>query len=140
SAARRRGFRAPSPQRRSRVPGTRPGRRRGKGELLRRNRVTAAEARRPPLLKPLAQAGGACSNANRVIRNTALYACLAPVALAPAIAAAQPYPSRPVRALVGFPPGGATDILARQIGQKLSESFGQQVIVDNPAGARGLIP
>ncbi len=50
-------------------------------------------------------------------------------------AAAQDYPSRPVKWVVPYPPGGATDILARLIGQKLSERTGQQFIIENKAGA-----
>jgi tripartite-type tricarboxylate transporter receptor subunit TctC len=53
--------------------------------------------------------------------------------------AAPGYPSKPIRAIVGFVPGGATDIMARSLGQKLSESMGQQVIVDNRAGGGGII-
>ncbi|MBI3069425.1 MAG: tripartite tricarboxylate transporter substrate binding protein, partial [Betaproteobacteria bacterium] len=49
------------------------------------------------------------------------------------------YPSRPVRLVVTFPPGSGADIMARIIGQKLTESFGQQVIVDNRAGAAGIV-
>lgn len=45
------------------------------------------------------------------------------------------YPSRPVRLVVTFPPGSGADIMARIIGQKLTESFGQQIVVDNRAGA-----
>ncbi|UFZ02296.1 tripartite tricarboxylate transporter substrate binding protein [Bradyrhizobium ontarionense] len=45
------------------------------------------------------------------------------------------YPTRPVRFVVGYPPGGATDILARLIGQRLSETFGQQFVVENKPGA-----
>jgi len=55
------------------------------------------------------------------------------------IACAQAYPSRPVRIVVGFPAGGATDILARLTGQWLSERLGQQFIIENRAGAGGNI-
>ena len=44
---------------------------------------------------------------------------------------AQTYPTRAVRVIVPFPPGGSTDILARAMGQKLSEAWHQQVIIDN---------
>jgi tripartite-type tricarboxylate transporter receptor subunit TctC len=50
-----------------------------------------------------------------------------------------PYPSRPVRIIVPFPPGGATDIMARTIGQKLTLRSGQQAIIDNRPGAGGNI-
>jgi tripartite-type tricarboxylate transporter receptor subunit TctC len=55
------------------------------------------------------------------------------------IARAQTYPARPVRIIVGYPPGGGTDILARLIGQWLSERLGQQFIVDNRPGANSNI-
>jgi tripartite-type tricarboxylate transporter receptor subunit TctC len=50
-----------------------------------------------------------------------------------------PYPTKPLRILVGFSPGGASDITTRIIGQKLSEAFGQPVVTDNRAGASGAI-
>ncbi|MGZ5224207.1 MAG: tripartite tricarboxylate transporter substrate binding protein [Burkholderiales bacterium] len=49
------------------------------------------------------------------------------------------YPSKPVRMLVGFSPGGGTDVAARIIGRKLSEGWNQQLVVDNRAGAGGLV-
>ena len=53
------------------------------------------------------------------------------------IAQAQSYPSRPVHIIVGFPPGGSIDIVARLIGQWLSERLGQQFVVENRGGAGG---
>ena len=49
------------------------------------------------------------------------------------------YPDRPVRLIVPFPPGGGNDILARAVGQRLTGSLGQQIIVDNRGGAGGMI-
>ena len=54
-------------------------------------------------------------------------------------AAATDYPTKPVRMLVGLAPGGATDILARALGQRLSENFGRSFVVDNRSGAGGSI-
>src|SRR5262245_58106805 len=62
----------------------------------------------------------------------ALMACLAP-----ASGMAQEYPAKPVRILVGFAPGGGTDIMARAVGAKLAETFKQQFVVDNRPGANG---
>jgi tripartite-type tricarboxylate transporter receptor subunit TctC len=72
---------------------------------------------------------------------------LLPAALPFALAATAPlaaraadaYPNRPVRVIVPFPPGSASDFLARATTQKLAERFGQQFIVDNRAGAGGLV-
>jgi tripartite-type tricarboxylate transporter receptor subunit TctC len=57
----------------------------------------------------------------------------------PATAAAQSYPVKPIRLIVPFPPGGGVDFIGRIVGQKLSERLGQQVIIDNRAGANGIV-
>jgi tripartite-type tricarboxylate transporter receptor subunit TctC len=49
------------------------------------------------------------------------------------------YPDRPIRIIVPFTPGGSTDILARMMGQKLTEAWGQQVVVENRPGANGVV-
>ena len=55
------------------------------------------------------------------------------------VAKAQAYPSRPVRLIVGFPAGGAQDIVARLMGQWLSERLGQPIVIENRPGAGGNI-
>jgi tripartite-type tricarboxylate transporter receptor subunit TctC len=70
----------------------------------------------------------------RIVTASVLVASLA--VLAPA-AHAQSYPSKPIRIVVPYPAGGTSDILARSIGQKLSESVGQPIVVENKPGANG---
>ena len=75
----------------------------------------------PPVLNP------------GIVVSFALAVCMASGALA------QNYPSRPIRFIVPFPPGGGTDIYARIIAPKLSEALRQQVVVDNRSGAGGAL-
>jgi tripartite-type tricarboxylate transporter receptor subunit TctC len=75
-----------------------------------------------------------------LLRNLTLGAAIVLAAMMLAgPSAAQNYPTRPVRMLVPFPPGSASDFLARVLGQKLTEAWGQQIVVDNRPGAGGLI-
>jgi tripartite-type tricarboxylate transporter receptor subunit TctC len=66
------------------------------------------------------------------------FTLLVALVAAPA-SAADAYPSRPIRLVVGFPPGGATDLVARAIQPRMSAALGQQIIIDNHAGANGII-
>ena len=61
------------------------------------------------------------------------------IASLPVHSAAQTYPAKPVRMIVGFPPGGGTDILARIVAQKLADGWGQQAVVENRPGASATI-
>ena len=70
---------------------------------------------------------------------TCARATLVALVFASAAVCAQTYPTKPIRFVVPFAPGGSTDTLARVLGQKLSESFGQQVVIDNRTGANGNI-
>src|SRR5712691_8153825 len=64
-----------------------------------------------------------------------LAAGAAALPFAPLVARAQAYPTRPVRLIVGFTPGGATDVIARLVGQMLSERLGQSFVIENRPGA-----
>ncbi|MGH8617342.1 MAG: tripartite tricarboxylate transporter substrate binding protein [Burkholderiales bacterium] len=72
-------------------------------------------------------------------RSATIVTLAVPVLFAAGAAAAQEYPDKPIRMLVGFPPGGAADILGRFAAQGLTTGLGQQVIVDNRGGAGGVV-
>ena len=67
-----------------------------------------------------------------IIKTRAVSASLA---IIPAVASAQAYPTRPIKIIVPAPPGGAIDTIARVVGDKIGASMGQPVIVDNRPGA-----
>jgi tripartite-type tricarboxylate transporter receptor subunit TctC len=71
-------------------------------------------------------------------RITGLIALLGCVALTSAPASAQTYPTRPIRLVVGFPPGGGIDFTARTIAQYMAEGLGQPIVVENKPGAAGV--
>jgi tripartite-type tricarboxylate transporter receptor subunit TctC len=73
------------------------------------------------------------------IRRACAFAALALLAPVGAMAQSAPYPSQPIKLVVPYPAGGATDTLARTVGQKLSEAWNQPVVVDNKVGAAGTI-
>lgn len=73
-----------------------------------------------------------------LVGTTSVVLCGLAMGTAPQ-ASAQSFPTKPVRIIVAFPAGGGTDIVARVLGQKLAEYWGQQVLVDNRAGASGTI-
>ena len=75
-------------------------------------------------------------NTHRIL---ALASCALTVALVAGTAAAQSFPSKQVRIIVGLAPGGTTDLVSRILAQKLTEAWGQNVIVDNRPGASGMI-
>src|SRR5580704_3984906 len=71
----------------------------------------------------------------RALAAALLVACISPAGLA----SAQTYPSRPITLVVPFPPGGATDAIARIIQDSMSQSLGQQIVIENIGGAGGMI-
>jgi len=73
------------------------------------------------------------------IATVATFALLTDVALAQTTAQQQKYPVRPIRIIVATTAGSATDFTARMIGQRLTDAWGQQIVVDNRAGAGGVI-
>jgi tripartite-type tricarboxylate transporter receptor subunit TctC len=78
-------------------------------------------------------------SAVRVSVALAAFAVVTTAAAAAEKAAEKVYPTKPIRLIVAFPPGGSTDIIARLVGQRLSEALGQQVIIDNRGGAGGTV-
>ena len=78
------------------------------------------------------------TNRVSVVRTTGAAAAMIAACMAPA-AIAQDYPVRPIRMVVGVPPGGTTDILGRIVAAKLGERLGVQIVVDNRPGASGII-
>ena len=73
------------------------------------------------------------------MKNVRLLALALSIAACSSAASAQNYPAKPIRLIAPFPPGGSTDLLARVVAQKLTDAWGQQVIVENRGGAGGTI-
>jgi tripartite-type tricarboxylate transporter receptor subunit TctC len=73
------------------------------------------------------------------IKHSLIASCVVVTALASGVVHAQAYPSKPVRFVVTYPAGGSSDVMARIIGKKLTEYWGQQVLVDSRPGAAGAV-
>src|SRR5206468_1602801 len=113
-------------------------RRRSPPTRKRRSRNGGRSSRRPASRRnKLSSSAGRGENAMKLPRREFLRLAAGAAALpaVPLIASAQAYPARPVRIIVGFAPGGGMDIMARLIGQWLSERFGQQFVIENRPGA-----
>lgn len=74
-----------------------------------------------------------------LIRLSLLWSAWLVCALAAPAQAQQPYPAKPIKVIVPFSAGSATDVVARMVGNKLAEAWGQQVVIDNKPGASGII-
>src|SRR5262245_50155024 len=116
--------------------------------LLRQHRQYRHDRRRTDRQAPPRRRHGAfvvgraliASRKSRMPRLASLLLAVAVVFLAlTASVTAQDYPTKPVRMIVPFPPGGGSDVTARVLAAALSERLGRQVIVDNRAGAGGVI-
>lgn len=75
----------------------------------------------------------------RVAQALILFCGLSPLLLMATAASAQNYPSKPVRVVIPWPPGGSNDVVGRLVMQKVSEALGQQFVIDNRPGASGVI-
>jgi tripartite-type tricarboxylate transporter receptor subunit TctC len=76
---------------------------------------------------------------NRFRVVLSLLLCAAATAIGPVALAADPYPSRPVKLVVPYPPGGSADLIGRMVADKMTKSMGQPVVVENKGGASGAI-
>lgn len=75
----------------------------------------------------------------RILQAAASVAAAAGLTLMCSAAISQTFPAKPLRFVIPYPPGGASDVTARLIGAKMSEAWGQQVVIDNRPGANGII-
>jgi len=73
---------------------------------------------------------------SKIARTSLVLAALALASLSQVAAAQADFPSRPIRVLVGFAPGGSTDVLARALGQEARKSLGQELIIVNKLGLK----
>ena len=73
------------------------------------------------------------------MRGTCAWLVALPLVFAPTAALAQAYPAKPIRIIVPYAPAGGTDTVARALAQRMSDSMGQQIVIDNRAGANGII-
>src|SRR5260221_644570 len=108
----------------------------GDGRRQRLARAPCGAAGQRPLFgRPYRRRPGSPAAAISAMRSIAFLAG----ALFAGLALAQPYPSKPLRMIVPFPPGGVTDVMSRAVAARLSAEMGQPVVVENRAGASGII-